>query len=163
MKQLPVAPFAAAYKNRYRNKEKMHNPITLIVKDRRGNTLDLFDLIPAAAPRHIDAVPGAYYQFCDDTTGIAPPSLHAARYGDALHVSFGGTTALVIEQYFSRGQGALIGVQENGGMQRYPLHLAAEVADAPAPEPEPPPQYSTHMSAVAPLHEDDTLRTLGLW
>lgn len=107
MKQLPVAPFAAAYKNRYINKEKMHNPITLIVKDRRGNTLDLFDLIPAAAPRHIDAVPGAYYQFCDDTTGIAPPSLHAARYGDALHVSFGGTAALVIEQYFSRGQGAL--------------------------------------------------------
>jgi len=61
MKQLPVAPFAAAYKNRYINKEKMHNPITLIVKDRRGNTLDLFDLIPAAAPSHIDAVPGAYY------------------------------------------------------------------------------------------------------
>ena len=44
----------------------MHNPITLIVKDRRGNTLDLFDIDPSAAtPLTIDATAGAYYQFND--------------------------------------------------------------------------------------------------
>ena len=121
----------------------MHNPITLIVKDRRGNTLDLFDIDPSAAtPLTIDATAGAYYQFNDETTGFAPPTLRTARAGDALRVSFSDDTDLIITHYFSRGQGALIGLQAGSGMQRYPLNLAPEhslaaemMSDAPSPAP----------------------------
>ena len=101
----------------------MHNPITLILKDRRGNTLDLYD--PAAPPLTIEAIAGAYYQFNDEVTGFAP-SLETRRVGDALHVSFNGDAGLVIAHYFSREQGALIGLQEGGGMQRYPISAAPE-------------------------------------
>ena len=121
----------------------MHNPITLIVKDRRGNTLDLFDIDPSAAtPLTIDATAGAYYQFNDETTGFAPPTLRTASAGDALRVSFSDDTDLIITHYFSRGQGALIGLQAGSGMQRYPLNLAPEhslaaemMSDAPSPAP----------------------------
>ena len=121
----------------------MHNPITLIVKDRRGNTLDLFDIDPSAAtPLTIDATAGAYYQFNDETTGFAPPTLRTASAGDALRVSFSDDTDLIITHYFSRGQGALIGLQAGSGMQRYPLNLAPEhslaaemMSDASSPAP----------------------------
>ena len=103
----------------------MHNPITLILKDRRGNTLDLYDIDPAAPPLTIEAIAGAYYQFNDEVTGFAP-SLETRRVGDALHVSFNGDAGLVIAHYFSREQGALIGLQEGGGMQRYPVSTAPE-------------------------------------
>lgn len=103
----------------------MHNPITLILKDRRGNTLDLYDIDPAAPPLTIEAIAGAYYQFNDEVTGFAP-SLETRRVGDALHVSFNGDAGLVIAHYFSREQGALIGLQEGGGMQRYPISAAPE-------------------------------------
>ena len=53
----------------------MHNPITLIVKDRRGNTLDLFDIDPSAAtPLTIDATAGAYYVPPVQATRCASPS-----------------------------------------------------------------------------------------
>ena len=111
----------------------MPHPITLILKDRRGNTLDLYELDPAA-PLTLDAVAGAYYQFNDETTGFAPQNLHARRNGDALHISIDGHDALTIAHYYSRDAGALIGLQENGGMQRYPLApahtLASETATA---------------------------------
>ena len=111
----------------------MPHPITLILKDRRGNTLDLYELDPAA-PLTLDAVAGAYYQLNDETTGFAPQNLHARRNGDALHISIDGHDALTIDHYYSRDAGALIGLQENGGMQRYPLApahtLASETATA---------------------------------
>ena len=111
----------------------MPHPITLILKDRRGNTLDLYELDPAA-PLTLDAVAGAYYQLNDETTGFAPQNLHARRNGDALHISIDGHDALTIAHYYSRDAGALIGLQENGGMQRYPLApahtLASETASA---------------------------------
>ena len=111
----------------------MPHPITLILKDRRGNTLDLYELDPAA-PLTLDAVAGAYYQLNDETTGFAPQNLHARRNGDALHISIDGHDALTIAHYYSRDAGALIGLQENGGMQRYPLApahtLASETAAA---------------------------------
>ena len=111
----------------------MPHPITLILKDRRGNTLDLYELDPAA-PLTLDAVAGAYYQLNDETTGFAPQNLHARRNGDALHISIDGHDALTIAHYYSRDAGALIGLQENGGMQRYPLApahtLASETATA---------------------------------
>ena len=110
----------------------MPHPITLILKDRRGNTLDLYELDPAA-PLTLDAVAGAYYQFNDETTGFAPQNLHTRRSGDALHVSIDGHDALTINHYYSRGTGTLIGLQENGGMQRYPL-----APDAPATAGQPP-------------------------
>ncbi len=140
----------------------MPHPITLILKDRRGNTLDLYELDPAA-PLTLDAVAGAYYQFNDETTGFAPQNLHTRRSGDALHVSIDGHDALTINHYYSRGTGTLIGLQENGGMQRYPL-----APDAPATAGQPPahndlphticadtpPQYTHGTVAITPLHDD---------
>ena len=101
--------------------------IILILKSRSGVTLDLFFIDTAAAPLYVEAVGGAYYQFSDEATGFAPPRLQTAREGDALRVSFGDGPALVIGHYFSRGAGALIGLQEGGGMRRY--------ADAPSAMP----------------------------
>ena len=92
----------------------MSNPITLILKDRRGNTLDLFDISDFTTPLTIDAVEGAYYQFNDEMTGLAPPIMRCTRVGEALH-------------YYSCHQGALIGLQENGRMQRYPLGGADDI------------------------------------
>ena len=93
--------------------------IILILKNRRGVTLDLFFIDTADAPLYVEAVGGAYYQFSDEATGFAPPRLQTVREGDALRVSFGDSPALVIGHYFSRGAGALIGLQEGGGMRRY--------------------------------------------
>ena len=86
--------------------------IILILKSRSGVTLDLFFIDTAAAPLYVEAVGGAYYQFSDEATGFAPPRLQTAREGDALRVSFDDGPALVIGHYFSRGAGALIGLQE---------------------------------------------------
>lgn len=103
--------------------------IILILKSRSGVTLDLFFIDTAAAPLYVEAVGGAYYQFSDEATGFAPPRLQTVREGDALRVSFDDGPALVIGHYFSRGAGALIGLQEGGGMRRY--------ADAPSAMPPP--------------------------
>ena len=105
----------------------MSNPITLILKDRRGNTLDLFDISDFTTPLTIDAVEGAYYQFNDEMTGLAPPIMRCTRVGEALHITFGDNVRLVIAHYYSCHQGALIGLQENGRMQRYPLGGADDI------------------------------------
>ena len=96
----------------------MSNPITLILKDRRGNTLEHFDFSVFTTPRTIDT---------DEMTGLAPPIMRCTRVGEALHITFGDNVRLVIAHYYSCHQGALIGLQENGRMQRYPLGGADDI------------------------------------
>ena len=93
---------------------------------------------PTGAPQHIAAMNGAYYQFTDAASGLAPEGLITKRQGDDLYITFDDGTDLIIDHYFSQGQGALVGQQANGGLRNYPVaslgehELAAEVAAAPA-------------------------------
>ena len=148
MKQLPVAPFAAAYKNRYINKEKMHNPITLIVKDRRGNTLDLFDLIPAADKQQIHL---NFWTYSYDA-----PGWHKAQPQHISVESFSYTPSGVTPK--APLQHELRQLLDPGE----PLLKNDAEPSRPA-VPEPPPQYSTHASALTPLPEDEALRAAGMW
>ena len=113
--------------------------ITLTLKDAGGNALGQYHLDGAGSAQHIQAIDGAYYQFTDAATGLGPESLITDRVGNDLLVSFdrGQGAGLVIENYFSQGQGALVGVQANGGLFNYPVasapeHVLAEVLAAAA-------------------------------
>ena len=102
--------------------------ITLTLKDAGGNALGQYHLDGAGSAQHIQAIDGAYYQFTDAATGLGPESLITDRVGNDLLVSFdrGQGAGLVIENYFSQGQGALVGVQANGGLFNYPVASAPE-------------------------------------
>ena len=112
--------------------------ITLALKTPTGDTLATHALDTTGAPQHIAAMNGAYYQFTDAASGLAPEGLISKRQGDDLYITFDDGTDLIIDHYFSQGQGALVGQQANGGLRNYPVatlgehELAAEVAAAPA-------------------------------
>ena len=89
----------------------------LTLKDAAGNTLSQYNIETAGAAQHIQAINGAYYQITDLATGIGPDSIITDRVGDDLLISFDRDQSadLVIENYYSQGgQGALVGLQENG-------------------------------------------------
>ena len=111
----------------------------LTLKDAAGNTLSQYNIETAGAAQHIQAVNGVYYQITDLATGIGPDSIITDRVGDDLLISFDRDQSadLVIENYYSQGgQGALVGLQENGGLFSYPVAsvpehvLAEEIAAA---------------------------------
>ena len=111
----------------------------LTLKDAAGNAVGQYNIETAGAAQHIQAVDGVYYQITDLATGIGPESIITDRVGDNLLVSFDRDQSadLVIENYFSQGQpGALVGLQENGGLFNYPVAtmpehvLAEEIAAA---------------------------------
>ena len=112
--------------------------ITLALKTPTGDTLATHALDTTGAPQHIAAMNGAYYQFTDAASGLAPEGLITKRQGDDLYITFDDGTDLIIDHYFSQGQGALVGQQANGGLRNYPVaalgehELAAEIAAAPA-------------------------------
>ena len=112
--------------------------ITLTLKNSAGDTLATHALDTSGAPQHIEAMHGAYYQFTDAATGIGPEQLVTERKGDDLYIAFDDGSDLIIDHYFSQGQGALVGTQANGGLHNYPVatlsehELAAEVAAAQA-------------------------------
>ena len=115
----------------------------LTLKDAAGNTLSQYNIETAGAAQHIQAVNGAYYQITDLATGIGPDSIITDRVGDDLLISFDRDQSadLVIKNYYSQGgQGALVGLQENGGLFNYPVAsvpehvLAEEIAAAGALE-----------------------------
>ena len=110
--------------------------ITLTLKDPAGDALATHTLGTSGTPPHIEAMRGAYYQFTDEASGLAPEELITTRKGDDLYISFDDGTGLIIDHYFSQGQGALVGLQANGGLYNYPVaamsehELAAEIAAA---------------------------------
>jgi len=122
---------------RNNKQETQENPMAqynLTLKDAAGNAIGQYNIETAGAAQHIQAVNGAYYQITDLATGIGPDSIITDRVGDDLLISFDRDQSadLVIENYFSQGQpGALVGLQENGGLFNYPVatmpeHVLAE-------------------------------------
>ena len=106
----------------------------LTLKDAAGNAIGQYNIETAGAAQHIQATNGVYYQITDLATGIGPDSIITDRVGDDLLISFDRDQSadLVIENYYSQGgQGALVGLQENGGLFSYPVasvpeHVLAE-------------------------------------
>ncbi|MDO4643619.1 MAG: hypothetical protein Q4A74_07245, partial [Cardiobacteriaceae bacterium] len=105
----------------------MSQQIRLNLNDNTGNTVSQYNIDTAVGtPVHVQAIDGVSYQFTDLSTGIGPDSIVTERVGNDLLLSFDQGTDLVLENYFSQGQGALVGLQADGGLFSYPVATAPE-------------------------------------
>ena len=102
--------------------------ITLTLNDSSGRAVAQYNLDTAGSALHIPAENGVSYQFTDLATGLGPQNITTAQQGSDLLVSFDSGTDLVIENYFGQGQGALVGVNADGGLTSYPVTAAPEHA-----------------------------------
>ena len=102
--------------------------ITLTLNDSSGRAVAQYNLDTAGSALHIPAENGVSYQFTDLATGLGPQNVTTAQQGSDLLVSFDSGTDLVIENYFTQGQGALVGVSADGGLTSYPVTAAPEHA-----------------------------------
>ena len=102
--------------------------ITLTLNDSSGRAVAQYNLDTAGSALHIPAENGVSYQFTDLATGLGPQNVTTAQQGSDLLVSFDSGTDLVIENYFTQGQGALVGVSADGGLTSYPVVAAPEHA-----------------------------------
>ena len=109
---------------------------TLILKDNAGNILGEFRLGSTGAPTQVEALEGVYYQL-SDANGRAPASVSGERQGNDLLVTIDGSNSLIIKNYYTNGQGALVGIQTDGTPYMYtitdntPQHvLATEMASS---------------------------------
>ena len=102
--------------------------ITLTLNDSSGRAVAQYNLDTAGSALHIPAENGVSYQFTDLATGLGPQNITTAQQGSDLLVSFDSGTDLVIENYFTQGQGALVGVSADGGLTSYPVVAAPEHA-----------------------------------
>ena len=102
--------------------------ITLTLNDSSGRAVAQYNLDTAGSALHIPAENGVSYQFTDLATGLGPQNVTTAQQGSDLLVSFDSGTDLVIENYFGQGQGALVGVNADGGLTSYPVVAAPEHA-----------------------------------
>ena len=116
----------------------MSRQIAIEILNAANERIGQYSLNTVGSPQHIQAVSGASYQFMDPATRLGPERIITDRVGDDLLVSFerDQSADLVIKNYFSQGQGALVGLQENGGLFNYPVAsvpehvLAEEIAAA---------------------------------
>ena len=102
--------------------------ITLTLNDSSGRAVAQYNLDTAGSALYIPAENGVSYQFTDLATGLGPQNITTAQQGSDLLVSFDSGTDLVIENYFGQGQGALVGVNADGGLTSYPVVAAPEHA-----------------------------------
>ena len=109
---------------------------TLILKDNAGNILGEFRLGSTGVPTQVEALEGVYYQL-SDANGRAPTSVSGERQGNDLLVTIDGSNSLIIKNYYTNGQGALVGIQTDGTPYMYtitdntPQHvLATEMASS---------------------------------
>ena len=109
---------------------------TLILKDNAGNILGEFRLGSTGVPTQVEALEGVYYQL-SDAHGRAPMSVSGERQGNDLLVTIDGSNSLIIKNYYTNGQGALVGIQTDGTPYMYtitdntPQHvLATEMASS---------------------------------
>ena len=109
---------------------------TLILKDNAGNILGEFRLGSTGVPTQVEALEGVYYQL-SDANGRAPASVSGERQGNDLLVTVDGSNSLIIKNYYTNGQGALVGIQTDGTPYMYtitdntPQHvLATEMASS---------------------------------
>ena len=94
---------------------------TITLKDTNGNPIAQYPL-NGAGEQHIEAINGAYYQI----DGL--PDIRTARDGDNLLISLDGDSRpeFVIDHYYPRGEGALVGTQADGSLYHYPVAVAPE-------------------------------------
>ena len=102
--------------------------ITLTLNDSSGRAVAQYNLDTAGGALRIPAENGVSYQFTDLATGLGPQNITTAQQGSDLLVSFDSGTDLVIENYFTQGQGALVGINADGGLTSYPVSAAPEHA-----------------------------------
>ena len=109
---------------------------TLILRDNAGNILGEFRLGSTGAPTQVEALEGVYYQL-SDANGRAPANVSGERQGNDLLVTIDGSNSLIIKNYYTNGQGALVGIQTDGTPYMYtitdnaPQHvLATEMASS---------------------------------
>ena len=103
--------------------------ITLTLNDNSsGRAVAQYNLDTAGSALRIPAENGVSYQFTDLATGLGPQNITTAQQGSDLLVSFDSGTDLVIENYFTQGQGALVGINADGGLTSYPVVAAPEHA-----------------------------------
>ena len=103
--------------------------ITLTLNDNSsGRAVAQYNLDTAGGALRIPAENGVSYQFTDLATGLGPQNITTAQQGSDLLVSFDSGTDLVIENYFTQGQGALVGINADGGLTSYPVVAAPEHA-----------------------------------
>ncbi|MDO4643971.1 MAG: hypothetical protein Q4A74_09035, partial [Cardiobacteriaceae bacterium] len=105
----------------------MNKQIRLTLTNNVGTIIEQYDINTATdLPIQVQAIDGVYYQFTDLDTGIGPDSIITERVDNDLLISFDPGTDLVIENYFVQGQGALVGLQADGGFFSYPVTTASE-------------------------------------
>ena len=114
----------------------MSRQITLEIHNAANDVIGQYQLDTAGKTQHIQAVNGASYQFTDLATGLGPQHITTAKQGSDLLVTFDSGSNLIIENYFTQGQGALVGINADGGLISYPVAsvpehiLAEEIAGA---------------------------------
>ena len=92
-----------------------------------GQSVARYNLDTTGDALHIQAQNGVSYQFADSATGLGPQNISTAREGNNLVVNIdGGSPDLVIENYFGKGQGTLVGMQSDGSFTSYPVASAPE-------------------------------------
>ena len=94
--------------------------ITLSLKNPAGDILATYTLDSSGAPLQIEAVNNVYYEFAE-ADGHGPAALSGMRSGDDLVVSIDNNNSLIIKDYFTNGQGALVGMQADGTPYLYPV------------------------------------------
>ena len=101
----------------------MSRQITLEIHNAANDVIGQYQLDTAGKTQHIQAVNGASYQFTDLATGLGPQHITTAKQGSDLLVTFDSGSNLIIENYFTQGQGALVGINADGGLISYPARL----------------------------------------
>ncbi|RKW14838.1 MAG: hypothetical protein D8H94_07870, partial [Cardiobacterium sp.] len=94
--------------------------ITLTLKNPAGDILATYTLDSSGAPLQIEAVNNVYYEFAE-AGGRGPAAVSGTRSGDDLVVSIDNDNRLIIKDYFTNGQGALVGMQADGTPYIYPV------------------------------------------
>ena len=82
-------------------------------------------------PTVIAAGKGVSYEFLEQSSGHAPDHIITKRVADDLHVSFvedGATPNLILQDFYSNAEQALMGMAEDGNYYYY-IPDTAEVAD----------------------------------
>ena len=108
----------------------MAQQVNLTIKDTGGRVLGEYTLNAAGAPLQIKGVNNVYYELTDTASGRGPAAVSGTRSGDDLIVSI-DNNSLIIKDYFTNGQGALVGMQADGTPYIYavtdsaPEHLLA--------------------------------------
>ena len=104
----------------------MAQQVNLVIKEISGRVVGEYTINAGSAPLQIEAVNNVYYEFIDTASGRGPAMVSGTRNGDDLVVSIDNNNSLIIKNYFTNGQGALVGMRGDGSPYIYPTIEAIE-------------------------------------